>query len=105
MSSRKQRPKRGGVLPENASQRDIAAFTGLSTRKIWQAKKIADIPEDQFERLIESDNPPTITQLLNMAHHRAESQTTPWDRLVAAWNAASDEDRLRLVKEATGGAA
>ncbi len=105
MSPRKQRPERGGVLPENPSQRDIAAFTGLSTRKIWQAKKIADTPEDQFDRLIESDNPPTITQLLNMAHHRDESQTTPWDRLVTAWNAASDEDRLRLVKEATGDAA
>lgn len=105
MTAKKQRPSQGGVLPENASQRDISAFTGLSTRKIWQAKKIADIPEEEFERLVESDDPPTITQLLDMAHHRAGSKKTTWEVLVKAWNAASEEDRIRLISEATKGAA
>ena len=71
MSRRKQRPERGGCLPQNPSERDIAAFTGMSRRQIWQAKKIAEIPVEEFEALIESDNPPTVTELLNVAHQRA----------------------------------
>lgn len=73
MTAKKQRPEKGGTLPPNPSQRDLAAFTGMSRRQIWQAKKIADIPEDEFERLVESDNPPTISELLDVAQRRAGS--------------------------------
>ncbi|MBM7329473.1 hypothetical protein JS562_41430 [Agrobacterium sp. S2] len=74
MSKKKIRPQQGGVLPANPSERDLAAFTGMSRRQIWQAKKIASIPEDEFEKLVESDNPPTVSELLNVAHYRAKSK-------------------------------
>ena len=74
MSKRKIRPQQGGVLPTNPSERDLAAFTGMSRRQIWQAKKIASIPEEEFEKLVESDNPPTVSELLNVAHRRAGSK-------------------------------
>ncbi len=74
MSEKKQRPSKGGVLPKNPSERDLAAFTGMSRRQIWQAKKIAEIPEEEFDRLVESENPPTVTQLLQVAHQRAGSK-------------------------------
>ena len=70
MSKRKIRPKRGDLTPPGASQRDIAAATGLSTRQQWQARLIASIPEEEFERLIESDDVPTITELVNVARRR-----------------------------------
>lgn len=74
MSPRKERPTRGGVLPPDPSERDLAAFTGMSRRQIWQAKKIAEIPETEFEAMVESDNPPTVAELLNLAHQRAGSE-------------------------------
>lgn len=73
MSAKKQRPARGGVLPANPSERDLAAFTGMSRRQIWQAKKMAEIPEAEFERMVESDNPPSVSELLDVAHQRAGS--------------------------------
>ncbi|NDV88778.1 hypothetical protein GTW51_18955 [Aurantimonas aggregata] len=59
MSAKKQRPQRGDPIAKDASERDISAITGMSRRKIWQAKKIAEIPEHEFERMVESDDPPT----------------------------------------------
>jgi len=73
MSLKKRRPQRGDPIAKDASERDIAAITGMSRRKIWQAKKIAEIPEEEFERMVESDNPPTVTGLLDVAHQRAGS--------------------------------
>ncbi|MCQ1778248.1 hypothetical protein NOJ05_13655 [Neorhizobium galegae] len=74
MSARKERPSKGGALPANPSERDLAAFTGMSRRQIWQAKKIAEIPEEEFDRMVESDEPPSVTELLNVAHRRAGSR-------------------------------
>jgi hypothetical protein len=50
------------------SQRQIASKFGISRSAQWRAKKIADIPEEEFEALIESDNPPTVTTLVEYAH-------------------------------------
>lgn len=73
MSAKKQRPKRGDPIAPGDSERDLSIKLGMSRRQFWQAKKIAEIPEGEFERLVESDNPPTVTGLLNMAHRRAGS--------------------------------
>jgi hypothetical protein len=34
-------------------------------------KKVAEIPEDEFEALIERDSPMTVTQLVAHSHKRA----------------------------------
>lgn len=73
MTAKKQRPKPGDRVQPGDSERDLAIKLGMSRRQIWQAKKIAGIPEDQFEELVEGDNPPTVSALLDLAHHRAGS--------------------------------
>jgi len=45
------------------SRNKIALEAGLSKRQKVTALRIASIPKDQFEALIESDNPPTVTAL------------------------------------------
>jgi hypothetical protein len=34
---------------------------------MWKAMQVATIPDDTFEALVESENPPTITQLVEIA--------------------------------------
>lgn len=70
MTARHPRPKRGDPVQPGDSERDIAIKIGMSRRRQWQAKKITEIPEQEFERLVEGP-PPTVTGLLDMAHHRA----------------------------------
>jgi len=55
-------PKDGGF-----SQRQAAAAVGFSPRQELTARRVAEIPTDQFEAAIESDDPPrTIAQLANL---------------------------------------
>ena len=57
-------------LPEGdhrkLTQRQAAADVGLSEHQEHQSVRIANIPAEQFESLIESDDPPTVTQLAEM---------------------------------------
>ena len=45
----------------------LAREAGLSKRQTIEAIRIASIPEDEFEALIESGNPPTVTQFADLA--------------------------------------
>jgi hypothetical protein len=45
------------------SQRDAAAHAGMSKRQEVTAIRVANVPEDEFELLVESDTPPTVTAL------------------------------------------
>lgn len=67
MTARRQRPKAGEPVRPGDSTRDIAAKIGMSRRQQWQAKKIAEIPEADFEAMVESETPPTVTELLDVA--------------------------------------
>jgi hypothetical protein len=60
---RKQRPGKGDPIAPGMSQRDIAATGVLSRRQIQTALAVGSIPKEQFEALVESDNPPTVNQL------------------------------------------
>ncbi len=71
MSRKKVRPVFGDPIAPSMSERDIAAAVGMSRRQIQDAKAIASIPEEEFERLIESDNPPTVTAFADLARGRA----------------------------------
>lgn len=46
-----------------SSRKEVARAAGMSERQQKQALRIARIPKDEFEKQIESDNPPTISQL------------------------------------------
>jgi hypothetical protein len=45
-----------------SEQKKAAIAAGLSVHQMKVALRIAAIPEDQFEALVESDNPPTINR-------------------------------------------
>ena len=53
--------KRG---PAKSERRKMAEEAGLSRAEVWRALQIAAIPDDEFERLIEADPPPTIAELV-----------------------------------------
>lgn len=45
------------------SQRQAASDAGMSEHQQLQASRVANVPDDEFEEAIESDNPATITKL------------------------------------------
>jgi hypothetical protein len=68
------RPKdenRGSGTP--ISQAEAGRKAGLSPDQIKQAVRVANVPEDVFESLVESDNPPTVTALAEMGKQPAKS--------------------------------
>ena len=52
---------------EPLSQRQLAEEFGISRARQWRMKHVADIPYAEFEAMIESDDPPTISALVNYA--------------------------------------
>lgn len=54
------------------TQRQAAADAGLSKRQQVQAVRVARIPGDDFERQVESDKPPTLSQLAQQGIQRPQ---------------------------------
>ena len=57
---------RGGESPSITTRGDMARAAGLSSDQAKDALRIANIPQQEFEALIESDSPPTITELAEL---------------------------------------
>jgi hypothetical protein len=58
------RPKTGADTDTNSSVRKkVADAAGLSPRQAVTAVRVANVPAESFERQIESDAPPTVTEL------------------------------------------
>jgi len=79
--------------PEKGDRRKAAEAAGMSRHQMYQAMKVAEIAESDFERLIESDNPPTLTELA--AHgasrsNKSEGQTMTRAEATAAIQKALD---------------
>jgi hypothetical protein len=55
--------KRG---PKQSERRQAAEAAGMSRGQMWRAMKLASIPEDEFEALVESDEPPTVSELVEV---------------------------------------
>lgn len=53
--------KRG---PERSERRKAADEAGLSRHQMYQCLAIARIPQDEFDRLIDSADPPTLEELV-----------------------------------------
>jgi ribosome-binding protein aMBF1 (putative translation factor) len=58
-NAKKQNDASGNLI----SQKDMANHLGVSERHVRTAKNIASIPQQDFERQVESDKPPTLSQL------------------------------------------
>ena len=65
--------KRG---PDRSETRKAAEAAGISRGQMYRMLDIASIPKDQFEDLIEGDNPPTMTELVRIARSK-EAQPVP----------------------------
>lgn len=57
------------------SQKKAAANAGLSQRQKETAVRVGNVPKQQFEALVESDDPPTVTQLAEIGK---KSRPKPW---------------------------
>lgn len=55
--------KRG---PPRGERRKFLDKHGISRGWAWRAEMVGNIPADIFERLIESDNPPTVSRLVEI---------------------------------------
>ena len=82
---------------EPPSLRQIAKQYGISRALIWRAQQVCNIPKEEFERLIESDNPPTVTKLVEIGRRRPKPPARTGQRLIRAWTAASAEERADFV--------
>jgi hypothetical protein len=63
-------PRSKGTLTARRSRRRLAQEAGLSLHQYRQAMRVSNIPKDEFERLVESDNPPTIEALARLGTKR-----------------------------------
>lgn len=66
--------KQSGGAPTLISKRDAAAEAGLSKDQQNDATRIARIPQDEFDTMLESDDPPSTTE---MAMHRMMTRDVP----------------------------
>lgn len=48
------------------TQREAAERAGMSKRQEATARNVANVPDDDFERMVESDDPPSVTQLAEL---------------------------------------
>ena len=60
--------KRG---PARSERRKAIDAAGISRGQAWRAEMVANIPADIFERLIEGDNPPTVSRLVEIGRQFA----------------------------------
>jgi hypothetical protein len=60
------RPKENGDGAGPVSQAQAGADAGMSERQIKTAARVANVPTEQFETAVESDEPPTVTALAEM---------------------------------------
>ena len=89
---------RGSRGPARSERRRMAESAGLSRHQMHQALAVASIPQDEFERMVESDDLPNVTQLAAIGAGRSPSpRRTPFDRLITAWNAADDDQRTAFL--------
>jgi hypothetical protein len=63
------------------SRKDAATQAGLSKDQAVQSIRVANVPEDDFEEQLESDNPPTVTALAEQGKKRRKM--TPMEEKMA----------------------
>jgi hypothetical protein len=84
----------GNKLPR-AGREATARAAGIDRASYQQALKLAGIPEDEYEALVESADPPSINKLRKLAHE----QTPPEDRRAEWRTTATRRVALRAIRE------
>lgn len=75
-----------------------AQIMNVSERSVYLARKVAGLRPD----LVPAIESGVLSVNAAIEQIDGKKKTSTWDRLVKAWNAATDEDRARLIAEATG---
>ena len=57
------RPNKNSTPGDTVSQRQAANGAGMSKKREVTAVRVANVPSEEFEQLVESDDPPTVTQI------------------------------------------
>ncbi|MCH7717171.1 MAG: hypothetical protein IH876_13635, partial [Gemmatimonadetes bacterium] len=71
------RSKRNGADTSAPTQRDMAEQAGLSKRQQVTAVRVANVPKEEFEAVVESDDPPSVTKLADMGRREHDILTSP----------------------------
>lgn len=77
---------------------EASKIMGVSERLVYMARKISRLRPDLVPAIEAGEL--TLNKAMEMA--TGKGKPSSWDRLVKAWNAASDEERQRLVQHAMG---
>lgn len=86
-------------LQPRMTVRQAATLMNVSERSIYMARAVHRLRPDLAMEI-------DAGRLSVAAAHRiatGKGKPTSWDRLVAAWNSATDDDRARLARLAMGG--
>lgn len=92
------RKSKGGHPPID-SRKATANGAGLSSHQAKQALRVAAVPEESFERQVESDRPPTITQLAEQGKtpRQREFERLRADSTAVQYHAAAAPGRPKLA--------
>lgn len=69
LDGRGQHRKRDGAVLSSISQRAAASAAGIGERQRKTAVNVANVPVEQFDAAVDSDAPPTVTELAAMGRH------------------------------------
>lgn len=64
----------GGDAPTNSPRQQAAESAGLSRDQVVQAVRVANVPADEFDADVDSDDPPTLTELAERGKRPAPRQ-------------------------------
>lgn len=70
-------PKTRGDSPPSFTQREAAEAAGMSKDQEKQAVRVARVPAETFETLVESDAPPTISTLAELGTATKQAKVAP----------------------------
>lgn len=65
----------GGSSPKVVTRKQAARDAGLSPDQQKQAQRVANVPQKEFDEQVESDSPPTISNLAIQGTHRTAVTT------------------------------
>lgn len=76
------------------SQKEVAQSIGLSERQKKEAVRFANVPEQKFEELIESDNIPTQAEIADLGKKKFKTKPNNYSKVLSVKYAVKD-----LIKE------
>jgi len=85
--SGKNHGEKGGEPPLSPTRKQAAADAGLSPDQAKDSIRVANVPEESFEEQLESDSPPTITNLAEQGTKKALPRYEQLGMTKKAWQA------------------